>query len=736
MVKARNGCILGVHRSVSILAAMLVASVCGSGPVLRLASAETVSTPADCEIDWRVNPGPIGASDVAALRDIPAASTNFLEAASVRPSPDGAMAAVQIMQAFPSENRYCSSWFLLSLDRPDQRLRFAGDGGAPLLHIDRRNPAYQSGFFRPAAPIWSADGTWFAYLRRDGSSVQVWRSWADGSGSERVSLTSLAVDTFIVDDTNNRILFETIEGVRPEDVLQEGEIRSGFLFNERFRPMLGPRPRPQPRDVRTQIWVHDWTTGIERLATRAEEEQFRAWDHRDLPVGHRAIGSVARSAGGSAWFETLKVDQPAGYAELILRAVSRSNAVHTCTARQCAGRLSGAWWRRSGTEVLFLRSEGRNGEERAIYAWRPGASAVREILRTTDILLGCQPTARGALCIEESALQPRRLVLLNETTGARTPIFDPNPGFGGRFKGAVQRLRWETPEAGFAFADLVLPPGQQPSNRHALIVIPYTGGGFLRGGGLGDEYPIIPLAEQGFAVLYVGVANERFRHAMQTGQESVETPSGIWPVKLAVKRWHFLSVQEGVRAVEALGVVDSRRIGIAGFSAGADATNYGLIHAPGRFAAVITTGWAWDPGVYYYATWPRTAVAPAGEPGPMELWQQISPALNVASISAPWLMNAPDSEYLAGLHTYIALRDAGRPVELHVLPNEAHIINQPAHRLAVYQRNIEWFKFWLHGVEDTDPAKRGQYERWRAMRERQCKSFSGEDSAAPWYCER
>ena len=41
---------------------------------------------------------------------------------------------------------------------------------------------------------------------------------------------------------------------------------------------------------------------------------------------------------------------------------------------------------------------------------------------------------------------------------------------------------------------------------------------------------------------------------------------------------------------------------------------------------------------------------------------------------------------------------------------------QPAHRLAVYKRSIDWFDFWLADRRDPDPAKKEQYRRWEALK--------------------
>jgi len=65
---------------------------------------------------------------------------------------------------------------------------------------------------------------------------------------------------------------------------------------------------------------------------------------------------------------------------------------------------------------------------------------------------------------------------------------------------------------------------------------------------------------------------------------------------------------------------------------------------------------------------------------------------------------------------FVPLQDAGRPAEMVVFPDEYHVKWQPAHRLAIYNRNLDWFRFWLQDYEDPDPAKTEQYTRWRKFR--------------------
>jgi len=104
------------------------------------------------------------------------------------------------------------------------------------------------------------------------------------------------------------------------------------------------------------------------------------------------------------------------------------------------------------------------------------------------------------------------------------------------------------------------------------------------------------------------------------------------------------------------------------------------------------------------------------EPGAGQAWQRFSAALNAEHIHAPLLMQSAQLEQPGAMELFTRLADLGKPVEAIVYADEFHQKYQPRHRLAVYQRNLDWFDFWLRGVEDPDPSKTAQYVRWRALR--------------------
>jgi hypothetical protein len=79
-------------------------------------------------------------------------------------------------------------------------------------------------------------------------------------------------------------------------------------------------------------------------------------------------------------------------------------------------------------------------------------------------------------------------------------------------------------------------------------------------------------------------------------------------------------------------------------------------------------------------------------------------------------MQLPEHEARYIPELFARLTRSTTPVDLYAFPQEAHNKFLPRHRLAVFERNLDWFRFWLQGYEDPDPAKAAQYVHWRAMR--------------------
>ena len=80
------------------------------------------------------------------------------------------------------------------------------------------------------------------------------------------------------------------------------------------------------------------------------------------------------------------------------------------------------------------------------------------------------------------------------------------------------------------------------------------------------------------------------------------------------------------------------------------------------------------------------------------------------------MLQLPEEECLPALEYALPMvRD--RRADMYVFVGEPHIKFGPRDKLVVYERNLDWFRFWLQGVERPDPPDADQYRAWPGMAE-------------------
>ncbi|KAK0340898.1 hypothetical protein LTR94_028630, partial [Friedmanniomyces endolithicus] len=181
------------------------------------------------------------------------------------------------------------------------------------------------------------------------------------------------------------------------------------------------------------------------------------------------------------------------------------------------------------------------------------------------------------------------------------------------------------------------------------------------------------------------------------------------------------SVLTGVRMAVDHSDIDPARLGITGLSDGASTVAFALINSKAFAAAALSTC-CMEPnttatyGGIAWAEWLRGMGYPPATRDNPDFWRDMSLARNAARIDTPLLMQLADNEFRLALEAFGALHEQNKPVEMYVYPDEFHVKWQPIHRRAVYERNLDWFSFWLQDRENPDGAKIAQYRRWRDMR--------------------
>lgn len=692
---------------------MLLAAVALSQAIAPIAPiSEAGGDPCEESQDERANFEVFDLQAQATLADLGAADLS-VASRTFGVSPDQRRIAVLVTRANPEQNAHCQR--LLVLDRDGQEEPVEIDRGGEFIRDDytlREFSSILAGWSRPNAPSFSPDGTRIAYLKRVDGSTQVWVAYpARDRASHRATSLPDDVDRFAWSEDGAGLIVQTRPEIRIRAEAIADEAASGFLFDERFSPQIADRPLPVG-DVSPSFSFVALESGTVRPATDAEMEQLVRPRGRDIPEQARLF--AAADNGALAWTESERSDRLISPTRLSMMRPGGETLV--CSSSHGCDNIRGLWWSDDGASLVVLRASGWANSGTSLLRWTLEEAQPEILVETDDVLVGCILSARELLCGREGSSQPRRLVAIDIDTSEERVIYDPNPHLREARFGEVRRLRFRNSFGTESFADLVLPPDHRDGQTHPLVVVQYNSEGFLRGG-TGDEVPIHPLANRGFAVL--SFDRPSFTSAALEASSAEELRR--------INRTNWMdrrSVQSSLETAVALaietGTIDPERMGISGFSDGGSTVQWALINSDlfrvasmgscceDLYAFPTSAG----PGFTRFA---RSMGYQHFEPGAEEYWQPLSLILNVDTVSAPILIHAADSEYEGGLDVVETFSHRGRPIELFVFPNETHIKWQPAHRLAMYERVTDWFEFWLWNRMDCDPAKAEQYRRWQAM---------------------
>lgn len=684
-------------------AAALVPSPAHAGPAARLECGPILPP----EL-LQAGRQPLTPDDLVRLRDIGPPEPQYYFSPFFTVSPDGRSAAFQLRQGDPGRNDYCLAMVIVDL-AGGMRPRIVDSGGEFIqTTIDLRGiAALPSGLPRVITPRWSADGKWIAFLKRSGQATQVWRAFADGSGSALLTHAATDVVDFRIGADGSTIVYATRPDIdrKREEIERDG--LNGWHYDNRFAPFISREPQATtPADRVAEVL--DLRSGRVRAASAEEAAPVLVGD--EVPAG--AGAPIPTNVPG---LEILATNLSATAKTGSLKAHLPDGTTASCTAAPCEGARHPWWAAPSHRHVRFLRTEGWANASTAIYDWDVRSGAVRRLYLTDDLLTSCTPSSESLICLVHSSLTAGQLIRLEPESGRRTLLFDLNPEIAHRTLGQVERLHFRNAFGVESVADLVLPVGYRTGIKYPMVVIQYDTRGFLRGG-TDDEYPIQAFANRGYAVLSFkrpqSVSSKTAKDFEQLGRLDLE--------QFADRRNVQSSLEAAVKLVIGRGIADPARIGITGLSDGSTTVEWELIHSK-LFAAAAMSSCCFDTTLV-------SDVGPSasrhfmaeGYPGVLErndpFWKDVALEVNARRISTPILMNASEEEFTGALLTYTALREAGVAVDLFEYPGEFHARWQPAHRLATYRRSLDWFDYWLRNVRSDAPDRQSELKEWDRLR--------------------
>lgn len=599
-------------------------------------------------------------------------------------SPDGNWVAYRVERPSTATNRIDVDWYVVAADGRSQPRRLGRLGTA--MWND-------AGTMVGGEARWSPDSRTLVVRALVDGRVALWSSAVDGSGFHPLVAGEGDIEAFAFAPDGRLI---TSEGPARDLIMrtEDAERETGILIDGRtdiaqplFRgALINGRPasqrfsgdwfdrEPLLAQVQRTFVAHDISTGAERAANERERALL-------APVPHPALLSLA--------------DLPASLRTLL-------EAQNVCADRRgcSADRLRfSTWIARDGGGIVALRDF---ANRQSLQLWASGANSLTPLASSEGLLSGgrfdflpCAATPGAIFCVEATAALPPRLVRI-ALDGTKSIVDAPNRDLAG--DGLVtEPMTWEV--NGVRASGILIRP--ESPGRLPLFVNYYRCDGYLRGG-TGDEWPLRALAASGIAALCI--------NAVAGG----ETAQQRYDLAMSV-------VSAAIDLLARRELVDPSRVGMGGLSFGSEVAMWTATHS-NLLRAVSIASISVEPTYYWFNARPgretfTQSIGYFGLGHPDEDpagWDRMSASRNVERITAPILMQMPENEARQSIELQSRLATA-RMGEMHVFPFAPHIKVEPRQKLAAYQRNLDWFRYWLQGYQDPDPAKADQYRRWQTL---------------------
>lgn len=650
----------------------------------------------------------------------------IVDISNVATSPDGKLVAFRTESASIERNTYKTHWYVQPLEEhaPPRRI---SEGGVLLRESD--------GFsLVPVDATWSPDSRWLYFRALVDDGLQVWRAAADGSEAGPVTHDPADVRGFVLSADGARLRYRVGASRRQVLASEQAEYDQGILIDETvplaqglFRSGYLEERLATQRLQGDEVIRHPLLAGV---PDRWKEVELATGEVREIPapgnlepeptladVKNAVPGfwkHVPGAAGGQAAVLYRPEGEPqSGAAPVVALAVmggTNSGRLVRCMHRLCTGRwITSAQWRPGTDEILYTVTDREKSQAQSIYRWNVTTGEVTTVVDAAGLLNGgrdvyspCGATWRFLVCVEADARRPPFLERVDLETGERTRMFDPNAALARDMADmAVHTLEWSDAQGNRFNGQYYPARSASDAEPPPLFVTYYRCSGFVRGGA-GDEWPLVSMAGHGISALCINApphdSDALVRYEL--GRSAVESVVDL----LAAK-----------------GEVDRSRVGMGGLSFGTEVVLWVTMYSD-VLAAASVSSIAFSPLAYLLMSMQGEAFFSRleehwqlGDPAVTpERWRHLSPVFNLDRITVPVLMQMPEQEYLLSLDYAVPLVRK-QLAEMYVFPNEPHQKFQPKHKLAVYERNLDWFRFWLQEVEDPRPGKRDQYGRWRAM---------------------
>ena len=642
-------------------------------------------------------PRPIRSSDIYRLRDVGAA----------RISPDGNWIAYTVTTTDSAKDKSDSDVWMVSWDGA-RTLRMTASPepeGNPRFSPDNRYLSFVSG-------------------RYESKGGQIWL--LDRAGGEAVRLTDLkgGVNEYEWSPDGTRIVVvshdpdpeeskpDSLKSKNPKPIVLD---RFGFK-----RDVAGYLDRLRDHvwivDVATkksiQITTGDYDDGSVRwspdgkqiafVAERGEADPDRA-NNSDIFVVDAVAGATPRrlttwhgNDASPVWspdgkfIAYLQGSEPklSAYTQNTIAVVPSAGGAPRFVAPTLDRDVSALTWSTDGTTLRFLL-----GDDRAVHlASVPAAGGtVSRLLEGRRVVSGYDVSPMGRAVLNTGTASRQAEVHALENGAARVLTHVNDSMFSALRVGTTEDVSFKNKDGLTVGALLVKPADFQAGKKYPLVLR-------IHGGPNGQDQHAFAFERELFAANGYLVLAVNYRGSSGRGQD--------WK-KAIYADWGNKEVQDllaGVDHVISLGIVDTTRMGIGGWSYGGILTDYTIATTTrfkagtsGAGSALQTTMYGTDQYVYQYES---EIGAPWKNP---KLWEKLSyPFWKADRIKTPTLFLGGEKDFnvpiSGGEQMYQALMSLGVPTQMIVYPGQFHGITRPSFVKDRYDRYLAWYGKYLSGV--------------------------------------
>jgi dipeptidyl aminopeptidase/acylaminoacyl peptidase len=570
---------------------------------------------------------------------------------------------------------------------------------------------------------WSPDGKWLSFLssRQDGKGAQVWLMDRRGGEGKRLTEIKGGVDDYAWSPDAKRLLL-TITDSEPEDTGKVNTTKPYVIDRYQYKQDVDGY---RYKKIHTHLYFFDVATKKLDTLTRGVDydEEGAVWspdgsqiafvsnrtpdpdnnENSDIYVIVAKPGAAMRqlttwkgsdnsprwSPDGStiAYLRSVSDEDYHMYDEPVLCVIPASGGEPKLLSRFLDRPVFNPRWAKDGKKIFTLVADDRE-QYVAAFSLLTGKMERVTAKMGPPVVYTALENAGGDNLVTLMACSGRPAEIIKVAKETTQITFKMDSFLAPIQLGRVISFQSQSADSTTVSGIYYLPPTFAVGKNLPLIL-------FIHGGPVGQDAFDFDMTRQILAGAGFVVAAVNYRGSSGRGIAYSKVISGDWGNK------EVLDLHGAVDWLIKQGIVDSARMGVAGWSYGGILTDY-LIASDTRFKAASSgagTGFTLALyGVDQYINQYNNEIGPPWKA--IDRYLKISyPLLKANRIKTPTLFMSGEKDFnvpTAGSEQmYQALRTLGVPTELIIYPGQFHGISIPSYQRDRLDRWLAWFKRYL-----------------------------------------